>query len=786
MQALLRRWNRVGNYSFTLIVFLFFLLFSPPLIPGLNTGMLASIWAAVMLMVRYRSRLIDVLKKSGILQTLFFFLLFLIYLAAITAVNTLILGERVQPLHYLTLWYRMFLICPLLFAASAYLCLRFRELGCSFRQICGHWIGAVLAQFLLVLLCLLVPQIKTAFTALIYQNTGDAYLNIPWVMARRGFGFANSFVDSFGWGMGLLAVLPLFLVHKKNPWPILLSPVLLFVSLVNARTGLVMLLIGLPFFAGHLIKAYRHSTGREKLQLVAALMAAFGIFLLLCLVIYVANPVTLQWIVGDLISFVPQDSAPPALQEVLEQWGDDAQTTTAEVLFSAGFWNLPSGFPLLFGTGHTLYAAAGYPHSDVGYVNDLWMGGLVGCLLLYGGFFLLFRRAWRSAGSCGQKMLVLFLGVGMAVFQIKANAIAFCAGLNVTLPLMFQLCDRGKRPTPAPALPAGCTDPVSVIVPVYRVEAELEECVCSIRNQSYPHLEILLVDDGSPDRCPAICDALAEQDTRIRVIHKQNGGLSDARNAGINAATGRYLAFVDGDDFLHRDFILTLLAAAKASGAAVAATGHVLYHSRYRQKPIRAGGDRLFSKKEAIIGIFTGQRGVDVMAWNKLYSADLFADGIRYPKGRIHEDVATTYRLVDAANAIVYVDRPLYYYRQRGGSIVHQPFSARRMDLLEMVAGIEPFVSAHPEYRDAYQFYVFYNHLTLLIAMLMSRQKSRIPARALRDATLQLYATLRRAGNPYLTRGQMLSCALMKRSLRLFAAARRFYRRISSLWGWLT
>lgn len=785
MQAVLRRWNRVGGYRLSLIVFLFFLLFSPPLIPSVNTGMLAAVLATVLLLVRYRGQIFSVCKQSGILQFAACFGLFLLYLAVVTLINTVLVGERVQPLHYLTLWYRLFLICPLLLAASAYLCLRFRELGCSFGKMVGHWLAAVLLQFVLVLVSLLVPQIKQTFTALIYQNTGDAYLNIPWVMARRGFGFANSFVDSFGWGMGLIAVLPLFWVRKHNPWPVLLSPIFLFVSLVNARTGLVILLIGLPLVAVYLIKAYRHSTIRQKKRLAMALFVALVLLVVLCAIIYFANPITLQWIVGDLISFVPQEGAPPALQEVLEQWSDDAQTTTAEVLFSAGFWNLPTGLPLLFGTGHTLYAAAGYPHSDVGYVNDLWMVGLVGCLLLYGGFFLLFRRALQATVSHRQKMLVLFLGISMAVFQIKANAISFCAGLNVTLPLLFLLCNQAEPSPKAPTLPDQCKDRISVIVPVYRVEDELEECVKSICDQSYPHLEILLIDDGSPDRCPALCDSLAERDTRIRVIHKVNGGLSDARNAGIAAATGQYLAFVDGDDFLHRDFLLTLLVAAKASSAKVAATGHVLYYSRYRQRWSPAGGDRVYSKEDAITSIFAGRRGVDVMAWNKLYHADLFATGIRYPKGRIHEDVATTYRLLAAANAVAFVDRPLYYYRQRKGSIVHQPFSGRRMDLLELVAGIEPFVADHPEYHTAYRFYVFYNHFTLLIAMLMSRPSSLVPARALRDATLQLYTTLRREGNPYLTRQQSISCRLAGRSLRLFSWARRLYHTASRLWGWI-
>ncbi len=784
MLTALKQCNRVRNYRISTIIFLFFLLFSPPVIPHVNSGALACVIATILLITRFRKDLFLIFKQSGALLFAAFFGLFLLYLAATTFFNIFLIGHKVQLLHYLKLWYRLFLVCPLLVAASLYLCLRFRELKTTARQICGYFICTVLLQFIMVIVCLLFPTVKSTFTEWIYLQTGDSYLNIPWVMARRGFGFANSFVDSFGWGIGLVASMPLFLIKKNNPWHILLCPLLLFVSLVNARTGLVVFGIALVLFTFFVIRLYKKSTRKEKLKLLLAIFSALIILTLLCLLLYVTNPITLQWILGDLISFVPQDGTPNALQEVLQQFADDSETTTAEVLFSAGFWNLPTGSPFIFGAGHTLYGARGYAHSDVGYINDLWMGGIIGCVLLYGAFLLLFRRAWHRTDSLWQRLFILFLGISMVVFQIKANAISFSAGLNVTLPVLLIFSSL-KSNSFSLNLSNECKETVSIIVPIYKVEKELPKCIKSIQSQSYPYLEILLIDDASPDRCPLICDEFALCDNRIKVIHKPNGGLSDARNAGIEASTGKYIAFVDSDDFLHPDFILTLLSLCKTNNTPIAAVGYTRYFNKGLQIAPVDNKSNIVSSVDAIRDLFLGKHSIDVMAWNKLYRADLFADDIRFPVGLIHEDVATTYRLLHRAKSISYVGLPYYFYRQRKGSIVNQPFSKKRFDLLEAVAGIEPFVAANPIYRDAYRFYVFYNHLTLLHSML-EQKAERKQICALKDATLQLYEALKRENSPFISRKMQYAMLICKKSLWLYTALHLLRRRFAFYMGVLS
>ena len=225
---------------------------------------------------------------------------------------------------------------------------------------------------------------------------------------------------------------------------------------------------------------------------------------------------------------------------------------------------------------------------------------------------------------------------------------------------------------------------ISVIVPVYRVEEYLERCVKSILSQTYKNLEVILVDDGSPDQCPAICDACAEKDVRVKVIHQENKGLSGARNAGIDAASGEYLAFVDSDDYVNPHFIEELYQLLQDTGCAI---------GQCRFSYVK--GDGLVEEGDSAFCIYRGESLMEqlygpeekatcfVVAWNKLYRAELFKEtGIRYPEGRIHEDEATTYRLFHEAKKLAFLDRALYgYYTENGGSIT-SVFSAKRLQWL--------------------------------------------------------------------------------------------------------
>jgi len=222
---------------------------------------------------------------------------------------------------------------------------------------------------------------------------------------------------------------------------------------------------------------------------------------------------------------------------------------------------------------------------------------------------------------------------------------------------------------------------ISVIVPVYGVEAYLDICVRSIVTQTYENLEIILVDDGSPDNCPAMCDAWAEQDARIKVIHKENGGLSDARNAGLAVATGDYISFIDSDDRIEPTFYEALLDAMKAAGAEVAACATNFVAEDGKVLRVRLTTPGPLGKREALRRLVM-EDGVYQTVWNMLYRREV-TEGILFEKGKYNEDEFWTYQVLDRIECLATVEAPLYNYLQRGTSIIGVGYNVRRLDGLE-------------------------------------------------------------------------------------------------------
>lgn len=224
---------------------------------------------------------------------------------------------------------------------------------------------------------------------------------------------------------------------------------------------------------------------------------------------------------------------------------------------------------------------------------------------------------------------------------------------------------------------------ISIIVPVYKVEEYLPKCVESLIGQTYKKLEIILVDDGSPDRCPMLCDEYALQDSRIKVIHKENGGLADARNAGIDIMSGEYVTFVDSDDYIHPQMVELLFKAMEQEKSDVAVSSwESVTEQDEKNYPVYAIDQYTnFTGKEIQEKyiIKSDDRITFTVAWAKLYKSELFQT-IRYPKGKLHEDEYTTYKVLYNAERITYVDVPLYYYLTRESSIMGA-FKAKRFDI---------------------------------------------------------------------------------------------------------
>lgn len=224
---------------------------------------------------------------------------------------------------------------------------------------------------------------------------------------------------------------------------------------------------------------------------------------------------------------------------------------------------------------------------------------------------------------------------------------------------------------------------ISIIVPVYKVEKYLSKCVESILAQTFADFELILVDDGSPDSCGSICDEYALKDSRIKVIHKKNGGLSDARNAGIVVAKGEYLAFIDSDDYIAPDMYETLYNLAQTHCADMVVCDAVLV--KEEEEAVYSDSTQVYlMDKETALKKMIYERLFSVNAWNKLYKKKLFSV-IRYPKGMLYEDLATTYKLLDICDKVVYTPVQKYAYVQRQGSIMNQTGCKMKADKVVIV-----------------------------------------------------------------------------------------------------
>lgn len=234
---------------------------------------------------------------------------------------------------------------------------------------------------------------------------------------------------------------------------------------------------------------------------------------------------------------------------------------------------------------------------------------------------------------------------------------------------------------------------ISVIVPIYNIEQYVEKCINSICMQDYKNLEIILVDDGSTDRCGEICDKLAQTDQRIVVIHKKNGGLSDARNTGIEKANGEFYSFIDGDDWIAPKMISALYERIDEDESDIAQCGAWSADTNdqilitYTQENQTLTGFQALELLDGDTGVLFG------VTWNKLYRKKLFND-VRFPYGKCHEDVFVMHELFDQCKMVSLLSAAMYAYVRRDGSITQEKYSLRRLD------SVEGFYKRYQYYRN--------------------------------------------------------------------------------------
>ena len=259
---------------------------------------------------------------------------------------------------------------------------------------------------------------------------------------------------------------------------------------------------------------------------------------------------------------------------------------------------------------------------------------------------------------------------------------------------------------------------ISVIVPIYNVEKYLPICIESIINQTYKNLEIILVNDGSTDNCRKICDKYARKDNRIKVIHKENGGLSDARNVGMEYATGDYIYFIDSDDYIDIKTIEILYKNLKKYNADISMSRFIRTNNNNFRSDLSNEKIKLYSNVESLNMLYNKEftfhenYALFICAWNKLYKKELL-EGIQYPIGKLYEDGATTYKILYKASLIVCSSLQLYYYYQREESISRKKFDETRFHRMDAFKGQMNF------YKEKNLKQIYYNCLNTYLNMII-------------------------------------------------------------------
>lgn len=274
---------------------------------------------------------------------------------------------------------------------------------------------------------------------------------------------------------------------------------------------------------------------------------------------------------------------------------------------------------------------------------------------------------------------------------------------------------------------------ISVIVPVYKVEKYLNECIDSILAQTFADFELILVDDGSPDNCPAMCDAAAQRDERVRVIHQKNKGLSGARNAGLDAAWGNWIAFVDSDDVIDKTYLEKLYCAGKQSGAEIVACNLLFMQEdgspcRYQEQPLCT---EILSQDEAIHRMRLTPL---IQATKRLHRRDIL-EGIHFPVGKHYEDAFTTPEIFERVSTVACVEEKLYYYRQQPTSILHGKVTLKNLEEVDANYGLLQCMLRHGKKDAAYLQYA-------LMKRYFRNIKKQLSPELLQDARVKRAETL--------------------------------------------
>lgn len=262
---------------------------------------------------------------------------------------------------------------------------------------------------------------------------------------------------------------------------------------------------------------------------------------------------------------------------------------------------------------------------------------------------------------------------------------------------------------------------IDIIIPVYNVQHYLRQCVDSVLFQTYPKINVILVDDGSPDSCGLICDDYGEKFSNVKVLHKSNGGLSDARNKGLEIASSDYIMFLDSDDWIESTMVENMIDFIVSENLDFVACSSVLEFDNKTVAP-SVSTNLILNQEDATKMVLN--RKMNVSAWGKIYKRKLFKN-TRYPYGCLHEDIPVIFEIISQSYRIGYIGTPYHHYRQQGGSISRSKYSKKNYDLYRFVREAASIVKKYPQLKKDYEGFYFFFIKSLLVLFADNDTKKR-------------------------------------------------------------
>ena len=654
--------------SLFLVVFIFFLLYAPPIVKSVNTLLIQFVFCVIMLLTKYRKDVFCFIKDKNIKKFILLFGIYFGWYVIVILINYLFYNEFFL-MNVIINFYSMGLVIVASFVCILYLFIFCIHHKISFNEVIKYIIYAGIIQGIICLCAFLIPPFKKLLINILYFLTGDKLYVDPYHIKRRFYGYSNGLVDAYGFGAGIIAALPLFYSIKNSKKILLSIPLLLLISILNSRTGLVVFGIGFIIWLIYIIRCKEFKKYKKIL-----VFSGIGIVASI-LLIYIIKPLVIDWIVTDFLSFF-----------------DKSKFGTANILFSERFWHFPSGIRLLIGCGYSVAGFGGVADvlgfsSDIGYINELWRTGIIGLLIL--SFVLIYLYHWFvKVNKSKYSYLFLFFLISLFISNVKLIAFIYNPGIVVILAftlyeLYFSKHDIDNKSF---KLPEKLKDKISVIVPVYNCDKYLEQCLDSIINQTYKNLEIILVNDGSKDNSLDICKKYQKKDKRIILLDQKNQGQAIARNNALAIATGDYIGFVDSDDWIDLD------------------TYEYLYHLIKKYKSdcsynrIRRGNydlqldnynELVYESDEILLeylkyGMKTGEYSLCTYLFDKKILQD-----VKFPVGIINEDIPFIYEALANAKTMVKSDKYSYNYRMSENSTTRNAFSKKDLDLITACEHLE-------------------------------------------------------------------------------------------------